>query len=113
MAQLLVVRRHRTSFVKTTLQNFRTPGGSRQFAELPQTTLWYDLRDHLQALRGADITEFLTDHVTEAWIHFTYRGHSFRVNDQFGDYWFFVDDPQCPDEILTEVVSHCESLLTT
>jgi hypothetical protein len=86
--------------------------GSRKFAELPQTKLWYDLRDHLQTLRGAVVTRFLTDDVTEAWIDFTYRGYAFTVNDQYGDYWFFVDDPTCPNEILTEVVRHCQRLLT-
>ena len=87
--------------------------GSRKFAELPQTKLWHDLRDHLQALDGAVITDFLTDGITEAWIDFTYRGHSFTINDQFGYYWFFVDDPTCPDEILALIVSYCERLLTT
>ena len=95
------------------LTNHTMNDGSRKFAELPQSRLWYDLRDHLQTLRGAVVTGFLTDDVTKAWIDFTYRGHSFTINDQFGDYWFFVDDPTCPDEILTEVVRHCESLLTT
>jgi hypothetical protein len=93
------------------LLNHTAHDGSRQFAELPQTRLWYELRDHLQTLPGAVVTGFLTDAVTEAWIDFTYRGHSFTVNDQFGDYWFFVDDPNCRDEILREIVSHCETLL--
>lgn len=87
--------------------------GSRKFAELRQTRLWHDLRDHLQTLHGAVVTGFLTDSITEAWIDFTYRGHSFTINDQFGDYWFFVADPNCPDEILTEVLSHCQRLLKT
>jgi hypothetical protein len=86
--------------------------GSRRFGELPQTVLWHRLRRHIEELEGAEITGFITDNVTEAWIDFSYRGHRFSVNDQFGAYWFFVDDPQCPDEILEAVLSHCESLLT-
>jgi hypothetical protein len=85
--------------------------GSRHFGDLPQTALWYELRDHIGKLDGAAITGFVTDHVTEAWIDFTYRGHQFSVNDQYGDYWFFVDDPRCPDYILRAVLSHCQSLL--
>ena len=100
-------------FVAIQLTNHTMNDGSRKFAELPQTRLWHDLRDHLQTLRGAVLTGFLTDGVTEAWIDFTYRGHSFTVNDQFGDYGFFVDDAACSDEILTEVVEHCERLLRT
>lgn len=37
--------------------------------------------------------------------------HSFSINDQFGDYWFFVDNPNCPDEILERVLAHFQVLL--
>ena len=84
--------------------------GSRRFGELPQTVLWYGLRDHIERLDGAEVTNFITDNVTEAWIDFSYRGYRFSVNDQFGDYWFFVDDPKCPDKVLEAVLSHCEML---
>ena len=93
------------------LLNMVMKDGSRHFGDLPQTVLWYDLRDHIQRLDGASVTDFVTDHVTEAWIDFSYRGNNFSVNDQFGDYWFFVEDPNCPDEILKAVLSHCEQLL--
>ncbi len=98
--------------MKTKLTNFLAKDGSRKFAELPQTKLWHELRDHLRALKGAVITNFMTDGITEAWIDFTFQGQTFAVNDQFGDYWFFVNDPNCSDEILTEIVDHCEMLLT-
>jgi hypothetical protein len=81
--------------------------GSRWFGELPQSVLWYDLRDHIEGLDGANLTEFVTDGVTEAWIDFSYRGYQFSVNDQIGEYWFFVDDPLCPDAVLEEVLSYC------
>ena len=87
--------------------------GSRYFGDLPQTVSWYELRDHVERLNGAKVTAFLTDHVTEAWIDFSYRGYDFSVNDQFGDYWFFVKEVDCPDEILEAVRSHCQSLLGT
>jgi hypothetical protein len=93
------------------LLNFITHDGSRQFGELPQAVLWYEMRDHLEKLNGATITDFITDRVTQAWIDFTYRGYKFSVNDQFGDYWFFVDEPSCPDEILKTVLSHSKVLL--
>ena len=85
--------------------------GSRHFGDLPQTILWYELRTHIKKLEGADITGFITGDVTEAWIDFSYRGHHFSVNDRFGAYWFFVNDPTCPDEILESVLSHCELVL--
>lgn len=85
--------------------------GSRHFGDLPQTALWYAVRDHVVRLPGAALTGFVTDDVTEAWIDFTYRGHAFSINDQFGDYWFFVKDPACPDDVLSEVLSHFAKLL--
>jgi len=93
------------------LLNIAMNDGSRQFGDLPQSVLWYELRDHINRLEGAKVTDFITDNITEAWIDFTYRDHRFSVNDQFGEYWFFVDDPHCPDEILEVVLGHCAVLL--
>ena len=62
-------------------------------------------------LPGATVTGFVTDFVTEAWIDITYRGQEFSINDQWGDYWFFVKDPACPDEIMAAVLDHCRLLL--
>ena len=87
--------------------------GSRQFADLPQTAGWYKLRKHIAKLNGASITNFVTDYITEAWMDFTFQGHSFSVNGQYGNYWFFVDDAECPDETLLTVLHHCEALLKT
>jgi len=85
--------------------------GSRHFAGLPESIGWEELRNHIERLAGAQVTDFISDNVTEAWIDFTYRGHRFSINNQFGEYWFFVVDPQCSDEILQAVLVHCESVL--
>jgi hypothetical protein len=84
--------------------------GSRHFAELPETVSWHELRRHVERLRGATVTNFLTDNVTEVWIDFSFRGHEFGINNQFGSYWFFVRDWSCPEEILEAVVTHCKLL---
>jgi len=94
------------------LLNIEIHDGSRHFGDLPQTILWYGLRKHIKKLDGAKITDFVTDHVTEAWIDFSYREHQFSINDQLGAYWFFVHDPRCSDKILEEVLSHCAEPLT-
>jgi hypothetical protein len=86
--------------------------GSRQFAALPESESWHRLRDHVSELAGAQVTDFITDEITEAWFDFTYREQRFTVNNQFGEYQFFVRDPSCGDDILTEVVRHCDSLLS-
>lgn len=91
--------------------DYRMKDGSRNFTDLPMTRDWYEVRDHVRRLPGAVLTRFITDNVTEAWIDFTYRGHTFSINDQYGDYWFFVEDPACPEEILKEVRAHWAPLL--
>jgi hypothetical protein len=85
--------------------------GSRDFGGLPQTYGWTALRLHLLLLPGVVETGFITDGITEGWLDFDYQGHHFSLNDQNGDYWFFVDDPACPDAILTAVLEHCAALL--
>jgi len=87
--------------------------GWRLFLTLPASTSWYDLRDHLAALPGVEITGFLTDEVTEVWIDLAFQGQAFSINNQHGEYWFFVRDPACPDKILQAVADHCAVLLGT
>jgi hypothetical protein len=85
--------------------------GSRHFAELPQTASWDRLLKHIEKLKGVTDTSLLTDNVTEAWIDFSYQGHQFSANNQFGNYLFFVQDSECPSEVLEAVLSHCKVLL--
>ena len=94
------------------LLDVRAHDGSRQFAAFPQTRLWYDVRDHVSSLAGAILTGFVCDNVTEARIDFTYGGQSFTINDQFGEYWFFVNDPNCSEELLADVARHFAHILT-
>lgn len=85
--------------------------GSRHFMDMPEVVFFDDFADHVENLEGALITEFITDGVVEMWLDFDYREHQFSVTNQLGDYWFFVRDPQCPDEILLEIAAHFRQLL--
>ena len=85
--------------------------GSRCFLTLRPGADWYAVRDHVSRLEGAELTRFITDDVTEAWIDFLYVGHKFSINDAPGDYWFFVTDPSCTDAILNVVAAHFSNLL--
>ena len=85
--------------------------GSRHFVDLPEVVFFDELCDHLEELEGAEITEFLTDGVVEMWLDFEFRGHKFSVNNQLGDYRFFVEDPKCSDEIMLEVIEHFRKLV--
>lgn len=88
------------------LFDIRMKDGSRHFADLPETVFFDRMRDHLELLAGATETAFVTDRVTEMWLDFDYRDHQFSINNQMSSYWFFVNDPTCPQEILTAVRSH-------
>ena len=93
------------------LFDMRMNDGSRHFADMPEAVFFDELADHAEKLENVEITEFITDGVVEMWLDFEYHWHKFSVNNQLGDYWFFVEDPDCPDEILLEVCDHFRKLL--
>lgn len=97
--------------MKATLLDHRMHDGSRQFAEFPEACSWDELRQHVETFPGAAVTDYLTDHITEMWLDFTFRDHAFSVNNQHGHFWFFVRDPACPDPILTALIDHFEPIL--
>ncbi len=84
--------------------------GSRHFGELRLRADWYEVRAHVLRLRGATLSHFLCDGVTEAWIDFAYEGYAFTINDQLGAYWFFVTSSACPEAMLRTVLDHFEQL---
>ena len=93
------------------LLNIIMSDGSRHFGDLPQSILWHQLRNHIEGLKGAKVTNFITDNITEAWIDFSYCEQQFSINDQFGRYWFFVENSKCSDTILEAVLRHFELVL--
>ena len=94
-----------------TLIDDRMHDGSRNFALLPQShsPLWLLFR--ILALPGAVPTAYLPSLTAGSWIDFRLKGYEFSINNQYGDFWFFVRDPTCPEAILTAVVAHFEKLL--
>ncbi len=96
---------------KPILINVRMHDGSRHFLSLPQSRSWYAVRDYVAKLDSAILTDFLCDEVTEAWIDFTFAHHTFTINNQFGEYWFFVKDCECPDSVLQSVAEHFNGIL--
>ena len=89
----------------------RMKDGLRHFVDMPEIVFFDETADHVEKLDGAEITEFITDGVIEMWLDFDFRGHKFSINNQYGDYRFFVRDPNCPEEILLEVIDHFRRLL--
>jgi hypothetical protein len=95
----------------TPLLNHRMTDGSREFADLPYSRSWDDVRVHASTLPAVRLTGFITDGIFEAWIDFSYAGHSFSINNQFAEYWLVVINPACPREVLVTVKQHFERLL--
>ena len=89
----------------------KVEAGWRHFVDMPEVVFFDEFADHVEELEGAEITEFLTDGTIEMWLEFEFRGQKFSVGNQFGDYWFFVDDANCPEEILFEIIEHFRKLL--
>lgn len=85
--------------------------GWRNFADMPEVVFFDDLADHVEDLDGAEITEFITNGVLEMRLDFEYRGNRFSIDNELGDYRFFVEDPACPKEILLEIAAHFRQLL--
>src|SRR5262249_25527485 len=79
--------------------DLRLPLGSRLFASHPATMRWPDLRDHVRRLTGAKLGRVECDGLLLCWIDFTYQGHSFGIRNAAGEFWFFVESPDCPDAI--------------
>lgn len=97
------------------LLDARMEDGSRHFGSLPEgkdqaVPDWDRFRDHVAELEGARLTNFVTDEVCEAWIDFTWQGHAFMLNNQYGEWWLFVTDPSCPDAVLEGVLAHFEAV---
>jgi hypothetical protein len=87
------------------LIDVRALDGSRQFAAIPDHGDWNALQHRLAASPGVVITAFISDGVTQAITDFTYGGHQFTVDTQFGELWLFVSDPDCPEQLLVDIVT--------
>lgn len=88
------------------ITNIITNDGARQFISIAEEVSWKQLRKSVAKLNGATETYYISDGITEMWLDFTYKQHRFTVNNQYGEYWFFVEDACCPESILIEVASH-------
>jgi hypothetical protein len=85
--------------------DFRMNDGSRHFADAP----WMpaaEIRRRIERLPGAAVTAFI-DLPSETWIDFSCRGFRFSAHNPMNEFWLFVENPACPDEILREITSAC------
>ena len=95
----------------TDLLDHRAQDGSRCFGAIPQTVPLQRLRWHLAAIPGLTFGTVVPNDEVDAWMEFTFAGHRFTVHDPYGEYWFFVEDPEAPDLLLRMLMEHCVTLL--
>jgi hypothetical protein len=88
----------------------RMADGSRLFLTLPQSVSPDVAVAHLKTLAGAELVEFL-DGVMESWIDFRYLRNDFSIHNPYGEFWFFVKDPDCPGVVLEAVQGHFSCML--
>ena len=79
------------------------------FCKFPQTRFWDDVRQHLATLPGVAVTNATDAPVVGSWIDFTFRGHSFTINAESGEFVFFVEDTDCPAPVRAEIAEYFES----
>jgi hypothetical protein len=77
-----------------------------KFYQFPQRRFWYEVQEHLLALNGVAVTQAADDAIIGSWIDFTFRGQSFTINSQSGEFMFFAIDPDCSESLLTEITAH-------
>ena len=102
---------HPDEYQMMRLDNQIMPGdGSRSFASFCAVGGYLLLKQLVSELPGARIVGYV-EGITEMWLDFDYRGHKITINDQFGEYWFFVKDPTTPEQPLEEIASYFERTL--
>ena len=93
------------------ITSFIMHDGSRRFLSLPESILSGALFDRIGAMPNTRVTEFI-ETIPESWIDFEFHGFEFSINTQFGEYWFFVRDRNCPDDILIDIRDRFATILS-
>ena len=60
---------------------------------------------------NAALVDVACDRMNEAALVFVYRGHRFGIDLREGNFRFNVEDPTCPDDVLSDVVAYADQLL--
>ena len=82
------------------------PSSWHEFATLPETVSLMRLRRHLDAMPGGMLVDIACDRLNEAALIFTFRGHRFGVDLHELQFRFNVEDANCPDDVLGEVLAY-------
>ena len=86
-------------------------GRWQQFAMRPEKVSWMRLRRHLASMPGAALVDVACDRMNEAALIFTFRNHRFGVDLHEGAFRYSVEDPDCPEDVLAEVLAFAGAML--
>ena len=86
-------------------------GGWRRFAVLPETVSWMRVRRHFTAMPGANLVDLACDRMNEAALIFVYEECRFAVDLEGEQFRFSVENPECPDAVLREVLQYAAQLM--
>jgi hypothetical protein len=89
----------------------RMKDGSVHFLSLPESVSFRTLVGYVSALPGVTMADFVTDEIVEMWLDFAYCGEQFSINNQFGEYWFFANNPNCSKGVMDGVATHFSAIL--
>lgn len=84
---------------------------ARHFVDFPEVVFFDDLVEHIAKLPGTELIEFEVDGVVAVWIEFEYLDNKFFVDNALGDFRFHVENPECDESILLDVIDHLRRLL--
>jgi hypothetical protein len=83
----------------------------RKFAELPFSRPWRDIRRRVEHLEGVRVTRFTPDE-RNAWLVFDYGGFEFCLHDHGAIVQFTVNNFDCPEALLNDVLHHFSEYLS-
>ena len=83
----------------------------RKFAELPFSKPWLAIRIHIELLDGVRVRRFTADEC-DTWLVFDYGAYEFCLHDRGSVVQFTVNDFDCPETVLNNVLRHFSELLS-
>jgi len=83
----------------------------RKFAELPFSRTWQDIVSRVEQLDGVWVTRFTADE-HDTWLVFDYGAYEFCLHDRGSAVQFTVNDFDCPETVLNNVLHHFSEFLS-
>ena len=84
---------------------------TRKFAELPFSRTWADILYRVGQLDGVWVTRFTADEC-DTWLVFDYGAYEFCLHDRGSNVQFTVNDFDCPETMLNNVLHHFSEYLS-